>query len=107
MAAEIEVDVEKGRMTVTGDVNWSEHQKFQAAIDKLVTSEEAELVIDLARAVFVFSSVVASLLTAAAEIGSRGKTIHLVIPQTLDWLKRYLAQNAASGDIKNIVIRDA
>ena len=63
--------------------------------------------IDLRSSVFVFSSVVASLLTAAAQAGARGKKMRIIIPQALDWLKRYLVQNAKSGDFAAITLEDA
>jgi len=107
MSAMMHVDVGEGRMSVKGDVHWADHALFEKSLDEMRRSAAKKLVMDFSEATFVFSSVVASLLTAAAEIEASGKTLHMVIPPSLDWLKRYLKQNAPARRFPGITLEDA
>jgi anti-anti-sigma regulatory factor len=107
MKPDIMIDVDAGRVQVEGEVHWGDHKSFQDALDKLVSSPAKSLVLDLSGATFVFSSVIASLLTSAASAEARGKTLHIIIPKSLDWLKKYISQNVPSRRFPGISIGDA
>jgi anti-anti-sigma regulatory factor len=102
----IDVNVSNGKMIVEGDVHWEDHAQFQEAIDKLVNSPAKSLVMDFSHVTFVFSSVIASLLTGAASAEAKGKQLQLIVPKSLDWLKRYISQNVSSRRFPGITLKE-
>ena len=106
MTTAIEVSAKTGKMVVEGDIHWGDHARFQEAMDELINSPAKNLVMDFSHATFVFSSVVASLLTGAASAEAKGKQLLLIVPKSLDWLKRYISQNVSSRRFPGITLKE-